>query len=161
MSGAGHTVLAFDPGREKCGFALVNASPVGGIEIIRRGIVRRDEAVGIWRDLAPEHPALTVVLGNGTGSQSLCEALALAGGDCVMVEERFTTRRARDRYFLEQPPRGWRRLIPRGLLTPPCPVDDLAATILAEEWLAAQDSSSEAAPPLRSGLVDPQNRAGG
>jgi hypothetical protein len=52
------------------------------------------------------------------------------------VPERDTTRRARERYFADHPPRGWRRLIPLSLQTPSVPIDDYAAWIIAEQFLA-------------------------
>ncbi|MES4792307.1 MAG: resolvase, partial [Chloroflexota bacterium] len=37
------------------------------------------------------------------------------------------------------PPRGWRRLAPRGLLTPPTPLDGWAAAVLAFDHLKKPD----------------------
>ncbi|HKM17981.1 MAG TPA: pre-16S rRNA-processing nuclease YqgF, partial [Limnochordia bacterium] len=33
------------------------------------------------------------------------------------------------------PPRGWRRLLPVSLQTPPVPIDDYVAVILAQRYL--------------------------
>ena len=44
--------------------------------------------------------------------------------------------RARELYFREHPPRGWRRLVPTGLQLPPVPVDDYAAILIARRFLA-------------------------
>ena len=55
----------------------------------------------------------------------------------TLVPERDSTLRARDRYFRDQPTPWWQRLLPRGMRVPPRPVDDYAAVVLAEEFLAA------------------------
>ena len=52
-----------------------------------------------------------------------------------MVDERATTLLARRRYFDANPPRGWKRLVPRGMLLPPRPIDDFAAVLIAERLL--------------------------
>jgi len=49
-----------------------------------------------------------------------------------------TTIRARARYFAANPPRGWRRIVPRGMLLPPRPIDDFAAVLIAERFLAGE-----------------------
>jgi len=58
----------------------------------------------------------------------------------LSAPERNTSLRAREVYFREYPPRGWRRLIPRGLLLPPRPIDDYAAFLIAIDWLISTAS---------------------
>jgi RNase H-fold protein (predicted Holliday junction resolvase) len=53
----------------------------------------------------------------------------------VMVDERYSSLEARDRYWQMYPPRGFFRLLPRGLRQPPRPVDDIVAIILIERYL--------------------------
>jgi hypothetical protein len=79
-----------------------------------------------------------IVVGGGTGSKAVVDRLASSfpGVNVLVVEEAHTTERARRRYWVENPPRGWRRFVPRGMLTPPEPYDDLAAVLLAETVLA-------------------------
>ncbi len=54
----------------------------------------------------------------------------------VRVNEAFTSQRARARFLAENQPRGLQRLLPRSLRTPPVPVDDYAAVLLAEDFFA-------------------------
>jgi RNase H-fold protein (predicted Holliday junction resolvase) len=54
----------------------------------------------------------------------------------ALVDERETTLLARTRYFAAHPPTGWRRFVPRGMLLPPEPIDDFAAVLIAERFLA-------------------------
>jgi RNase H-fold protein (predicted Holliday junction resolvase) len=54
-----------------------------------------------------------------------------------LVDERETSLLARARFFRDHPPRGWRRIVPRGMLLPDRPIDDYAALLIAERFLKA------------------------
>jgi hypothetical protein len=64
-----------------------------------------------------------------------------------VVPEAYTTLRARRRYFDEHPLRGWRRLFP-GLQTPPIPIDDYAAVLIAEDYLSSTSHGTPAGKAL-------------
>jgi cysteine synthase len=80
----------------------------------------------------------TIILGSGTGSGTLARAIreAFPAIHLHLIDEKGTTLLARDRYFIDHPPRGWKALIPTSLQVPPEPIDDYAALILAEKFLA-------------------------
>jgi hypothetical protein len=123
-------LLAIDPGREKNGLVVVH-----GGTVLARAVVTPDELVGrvrTWRDL---YQTAHLLIGGGTGHRAALARLAAAGLVAEVVPEAHTTLRARARYFRDHPPTGWRRLIPRGLLTPPVPIDDYAALLIAEAFL--------------------------
>lgn len=135
MSGADDApvIIAVDPGRDKCGVAVVTED--GQVRLLR--IVNRPDLPAVVADLASRDAPAALLVGDGTGSGEIVaalEALALPVAPRV-VSERETTLRARGRYFEDNPPRGWRALIPRGLLLPPRAVDDYAALVIAEDWL--------------------------
>ncbi|MBP5092751.1 MAG: resolvase, partial [Abditibacteriota bacterium] len=50
--------------------------------------------------------------------------------DIALTNEWFSTMEGRKLYFKENPPRGWRRLIPTSLQTPPRSIDDYAAVVI-------------------------------
>jgi len=58
----------------------------------------------------------------------------LAPLSIIMVDERYSSLEARDRYW-QMYPRGLFRLLPRGLRQPPRPVDDIVAILLIERYL--------------------------
>ena len=72
-----------------------------------------------------------IVLGDRTGSARFRRELAQAFPhvDIVAVDEHLSSVEARQRYWQENPPRGWRRFIPLGMQVPPEPFDDLVAVI--------------------------------
>lgn len=127
-------VLAIDPGRDKCGIALVSSEGV-----LHREVVSREGCPSAIMALSSQHSPDEIVIGDGTGSEALAgEIRGLAGAVAVVVvDEAYTSEKARKRYLLENPPKGIRRLIPRGLLTPNRAYDDYVAVILAEERLRA------------------------
>ncbi len=125
-------VLAVDPGRGKCGMAVVDRS-----EVAARGVVPIDRVVAAAVGWAREFGIHTIVLGNRTAAEDVEARLAAAlpAATIVKVDEAGTTEAARRRYFAEHPPRGWRRLIPLGMQVPPEPYDDYVAVMLAERFL--------------------------
>jgi RNase H-fold protein (predicted Holliday junction resolvase) len=131
-----HRVLAIDPGRDKCGLAVVDARE----GLLARAVVRRDDLMSTLREWRHRYRPELLLLGSGTGSRELRELLKQVSLPVQSVSERHTTRLARQRYFADTPPRGWRRLFPTSLLTPPVPVDDYAAWILAEQYLNRPNS---------------------
>lgn len=118
-------VVALDPGRN-LGVAWVRAD--GTLE---RALITDLAALG-----GLELPAGAVlVVGDGTGSAAVQEALRRRGVPFEVVDERDTTLEARALYFRDHPPRGLARLLPPGLRSPPRPVDDYAAYAIALRWL--------------------------
>lgn len=99
------------------------------------GIVETAALSGVVRDLFGRHTITAIALGGGTNAALVAAVLAQAGVPVAVVDERETTLRARARYFDDFPPRGWRRLVPRGMLLPPRPIDDYAALLIAERYL--------------------------
>ena len=77
-----------------------------------------------------------MALGRGTNAAALEAGLRSFGVPVHLVDEYETSRRARELYFRDHPPRGWRRLVPTGLQLPPVPVDDYAAILIARRYLA-------------------------
>jgi RNase H-fold protein (predicted Holliday junction resolvase) len=126
-------VLGIDPGRAKAGYAVVESGEgavvTAGIEPIE------DLAARIERVLATAEIG-AIALGKGTNSRAVAALLERFGLPIYWVDEFETSRAARSLYFAENPPRGWRRLVPQGLQLPGRPVDDYAAIIIARRFLA-------------------------
>ena len=123
-------VLAIDPGREKCGVAVLASD---GRVLVQRVVMTAalDAAVGaLIRAYEPN-----VIMGNGTTSADAKKRVEALGVPVTLVDEYRTTDAAKCAYWKAHPPRGWRRLMPRGMLVPPVPVDDFVAVILAQRFL--------------------------
>ncbi len=131
-------ILAIDPGTDKCGLAVV--APDGAI--VSREIVPTRQVPQALSRLLRDHALDTFLIGDGTSSRKLQpvvrEALGERAAALQVVTELHTTERARVEYWKLYPPRGWRRLVPLGLQVPPVPLDDLAAVMIARDYLAAR-----------------------
>jgi len=143
---ARRTVLSIDPGTAKCGVAIVRqpileAALTGPADVLHREIVETDRLVARVLALLAAHRVVdTVLIGNATRGAALLRALRAAlppDFPLYPVEEAFTSQRARVRFGIENPPRGWQRLVPAGLRTPPRAYDDYVAVLLAEDWFAS------------------------
>ncbi len=146
--------LGFDPGRDKCGVALVAAAPVAAASVavptpltaITAAVVMpTDSVMQALPQLLAEHQAETgtVVLGNQTLSkvwQAQLQTL-LPNWSLVVVDEHYSSQEARQRYWHYYPARGWQRLVPQGMRVPPRPVDDIVAVILIERWMANRETT--------------------
>jgi hypothetical protein len=107
-------------------------------EVIFRAIVPAVEVGLTCHYLLTRHGGAALVVGGGTGSGAVLDLLRQACPEVtvVTVEERDSTRQARELYWQDSPPRGLQRLLPRGMRVPPRPVDDYAAVVLARRYLA-------------------------
>jgi len=144
-------ILGLDPGKDKFGWAFVSAEGAllasgvipsalaeemvdfllgGNLEAL--SFYTREMPAGLARLESPE----TVLLGNGTAREQLCGILASRQCAFALVDEAYTTLEARTLYWILHPPRGFARLLPRGLRVPPRPIDDLAAWALVRRFLS-------------------------
>ena len=124
--------LAIDPGRDKCGVAVVARSK----EVVHRAIVPTPDLLASVRALIDSLHPVHLICGSGTGSKAILGELKAAGlpVPVTSVDESYTSEAARARYVAENPPKGLERLLPRTLRTPSEPYDDYVAVILAERF---------------------------
>ena len=120
------------PGRSKAGFAVVG--PDGGV--LARGIETIETLQGRLLLVVAGCGIDAIALGRGTNGRAVRSLLEGFGLPIHWVDEFETSRAARGLYFVDHPPRGWRRLIPLGLQLPSGPVDDYAAIVIARRFLA-------------------------
>jgi RNase H-fold protein (predicted Holliday junction resolvase) len=128
-------ILGLDPGTRKCGYALLEH--VGCAPLVL-GIAPLEQLRTQLAALVAAHPVGIVALGRGTNSAHVAAILDGLGLPHALVDERETTLRARGRFFVDHPPRGWKRLVPRGMLLPDRPIDDYAALLIAERYLSGK-----------------------
>jgi RNase H-fold protein (predicted Holliday junction resolvase) len=125
-------ILGLDPGTRKCGYAVLAR---GAVTPLALGIAPLDGLAAALTAIVAEHPIEIVALGRGTNSAQVASIVTSLGLPHALVDETETTLRARGRFFRDHPPRGWKRLIPQGMLLPDRPIDDYAALLIAERFL--------------------------
>jgi RNase H-fold protein (predicted Holliday junction resolvase) len=127
-------ILGFDPGRQKCGIAIVGLDRT----LYYHEVISSGEAISTIQSLRQQFPITMLVMGDQTSAKDWKQKLALELPDpprIVMVDERFSTLQARDRYWQMYPPSGLTRLLPQGIRTVPRPIDDIVAILLIERYL--------------------------
>ena len=126
-------VAAIDPGREKCGVAVVDEDGRVLEQAVIATVLLADEMTARVKEFRPER----ILLGNGTTSRTAEETIREAIPDVPVeiVDEYRTTDDARIAYWKANPPSGWRRFFPTSMQVPPAPVDDFVAVILARRYL--------------------------
>jgi len=127
-------ILGFDPGRDKCGLAVVGKEQ----QLLYHQVVLSQEAIATIQQLCQQFVIETMVMGDQTTAKSWKQKIVGELGTSipiVLVDERYSSLEARDRYWQMYPPKGIELLIPKGLRQPPRPVDDIVAILLIERYL--------------------------
>ena len=131
------TLLAIDPGRAKCGLAVVSGPD--SLRCLERRVVETERLTLAVGEILRRRPEIArLLLGNATHSATLRRALAAAFPQIPLelVEEFNTSVRAKARFVTENPAPGWRRLLPPTMRSPEVPYDDYAALLLAEDYFS-------------------------
>jgi len=124
-------VLAIDPGKDKCGLAVVDFS----IQVLCKKIVDREELQAYISRLINIYSIREIIIGDGTFSSEVLEDIKEVTHIPVeTVDEAYTTVEAEKRYWQEK---GglWRKIFPFITWKPARPLDDYVAVILAERHL--------------------------
>ena len=127
-------ILGFDPGRQKCGLAVLGLDR----RLYYHEVVAAESVVDKIQALREQFPISLMVMGDQTMAQSWKQRLTDELFDplrIVLVDERYSSLEARDRYWKMYPPGGLFRLIPQGMRSLPRPVDDIVAILLIERYL--------------------------
>ena len=126
-------VAGIDPGRDKCGVAVLTSNG----EIKFQSVIATENLQEVFNGLVKKFDIKIAILGNGTTSKSaqkiLQEILPVK-----VVDEKHTTEEARHLYWKKNPPQGWRKFLPVSMQVPPEPVDGIVAEILVKRFLESE-----------------------
>ena len=130
--------LGIDPGRSKTGLALVDAAG----SILALHIAHTEHIEVELSAFAGKEQLAGIIMGDGTNSKAIGQAVSkvFAAVPLGLVGEAHSTEEARSLYWQVNPPRGWRKLVPLGMLVPSEPLDAYAAVVQVKRWLALQGS---------------------
>lgn len=126
-------LCGFDPGRDKCGIAVMSPDH----EVVYHEVIGAEKALSTLQLLGENFGVKLLIMGDQTTSKIWKKEILAQFPELsiVQVDERYSSLEARERYWQIYPPQGWSKLIPRGMRTPPRPIDDLVAIILIERYL--------------------------
>jgi len=133
-------ILGLDPGRDKCGLAVMKQTN----QIIDSRIVDSNLTIDTIKKLCQNYDMDLIVMGNGTTSKDWYQKIRSslnAEIPIVTIDESNSTLEARDRYWLMYPPQGFQKIIPQGFRIPPRPVDDIVAILLIERYFKSLDDT--------------------
>jgi RNase H-fold protein (predicted Holliday junction resolvase) len=128
-------ILGFDPGRDKCGIAVMGADR----QLYYHEVIPAEVAIATISRLRQKYPISVLVMGDQTTAKAWKRQLEQNLPEpppIKLVDERYSTLEARDRYWQMYPPRGLSRLVPKGMRPLPRPVDDIVAILLIERFLS-------------------------
>jgi RNase H-fold protein (predicted Holliday junction resolvase) len=125
--------LGFDPGKDKCGVAVVDRTGVASYH----EVISSDTLLEQLPALCTQWQVSQVVMGDRTTAKQWQKKLtqALPNTPISLVDEHYSTLAARDLYWEMYPAQGFQRFIPQGMRLPPRPIDDLVAIILVRRYL--------------------------
>ncbi|MBW4523187.1 MAG: pre-16S rRNA-processing nuclease YqgF [Scytolyngbya sp. HA4215-MV1] len=127
-------ILGFDPGKNKCGLAVMGVDR----KLHYHQVVDATLAIATIASLRQQFPISLVIMGDQTTAKSWKQKLNTELPDplrIVLVDERYSTLQARDRYWQMYPPKGLGALIPKALRQISRPIDDIVAILLIERYL--------------------------
>ena len=127
-------ILGFDPGRQKCGLAIMGLDR----SLHYHQVIAANDAINCIQTLRQTYPISIVVMGDQTASKTWKQKLMALPDPLrvMMVDERYSTLEARDRYWRMFPPKGLNQLLPKGFRGIPRPIDDIVAILLIERYLS-------------------------
>jgi RNase H-fold protein (predicted Holliday junction resolvase) len=133
--------LGFDPGKDKCGVAIVDDQGQPHYhEVIPTAAV-----VEQMKILAAQWPVAQLVIGDRTTSKQWQAKLQteLPQLTIAPVNEHNSTLEARELYWEMYPAQGLQKIIPLGMRLPPRPIDDLVAILLVRRYLKVNAKLTE------------------
>ena len=124
-------IIAIDPGTKKCGYAVVNSD----MSVLQKEVIPTDNIINNIKDSFKAYKINKIILGDGTNYKNIEKRLKNHFPELkiTLIEEEFSTLKARKKYFEAHPPQGISKLIPLSLRVPPCHYDDFVAVLLAEK----------------------------
>ncbi|NET01640.1 MAG: pre-16S rRNA-processing nuclease YqgF [Sphaerospermopsis sp. SIO1G1] len=134
MTNTQPTILGFDPGRDKCGVAVMGLDR----RLYYHQVITASEAIADISSIRQQYPISLIVMGDQTTAKKWEKRLnqeLIPSLNIILVDERYTTLEARDRYWQMFPPTGLTKLLPKGMRQPPRPIDDIVAILLIERYL--------------------------
>ncbi|MEA5462169.1 resolvase [Leptothoe sp. PORK10 BA2] len=126
-------ILGFDPGRYKCGLAIVGVDRT----LCYHEVILVGEVIDHIESLRQTYPISLIVMGDQTGAKLWKHELSRLqeAPNVILVDERYSSLEARDLYWEMFPPKGLSRLLPQRIRSIPRPIDDIVAILLIERYL--------------------------
>ena len=125
--------MGIDPGRKKCGIAIVTEKG----EVVEKEIAETTNLSRKIEEILSRFSISKCILGNGTYADKVFNILQLLLDEekIIFIEEADSTYIAEQRYLKENPPLGLNFLNKIIKFKPKKPLDDYTAVVLVEKYL--------------------------
>jgi hypothetical protein len=129
----GQYILAIDPGRAKCGLAVLDYDG----NVIQKMVLPVEETLTAIALFVQQYTLSQILIGDGTGSDAIVkQAEQLLPGHISTVREKGTTLEARELAWMENPPGGIWRFLPTIFWPAPRDLDAWAAVVIGRRALS-------------------------
>ena len=133
-------LMSIDPGKCKCGLVLVDLQK----KIVDQAVVLNTKFLPKYVKTLNSYEKISkVIIGNGTTSRQNIEKLEFIMNDLIIVEEKNTTIRAKQRYFELFPTRGIKNFLPKEIFILNKNLDAVSALIILEDYYSHKFTFSE------------------
>ena len=133
-------VIAIDPGISKCGLIVADIKQKKVYEAL---VINSHLLLEYVKKKYQNEKNLQFLIGNGTSSKNYIRDLNKIVPNVIIVEEKNSTYRAKQRYFEIFPLLGIKSFLPREIFILNKNLDALAALIIMEDYFQVQFDFSE------------------
>ena len=123
--------ISIDPGISKSGLIIADIEQK---TVFRAEVIQSDYLLSYVEKINQNEHKLQCLIGNGTSSKKYISRLSEFIPDLIVVEEKNSTYRAKQRYFESFPLSGLKRFLPREIFILNKNLDALAALIIMEDY---------------------------
>ena len=123
--------IAIDPGRSKCGLAVVQENGAA----LELQLLTPENLLAQVQECLQRYPDSQILLGNGTDSEAIQQLLAPITSLLLLVDERNTTLEANALYWQNNTASFWQKLLPASWRSIAQPLDAYAAWAIALRFL--------------------------
>ena len=135
-----HKAVAIDPGVSKCGIVVAD---IKNQKVCRAQVIQSKNLITVAEKIYKSENKPQFLIGNGTSSQKYVNDLCELVPNLLIVEEKNSTFRAKQRYFEIFPLRGFKSYLPREIFILNKNLDALAALVIMEDYYQYKFKMSE------------------
>ena len=128
-------VLAIDPGISKCGIVIADLELK---KVSEATVIQSEELIIFVKKIFQQEINFKFLIGNGTSSKKYIEELNEFIPNLIVVEEKNSTFRAKERYFEIFPLKGLKNKLPREIFILNKNLDAIAALIIMEDFFSCK-----------------------
>ena len=133
-------IITIDPGISKCGIIVADLKEKKVYEAL---VINSNFLLKYLKRKYQEDNSIQFLIGNGTSSEIYIKGLNKILPNLIIVEEKNSTFRAKQRYFEIFPLKGWQCFLPREIFILNKNLDALAALIIMEGYCKFKFDVSE------------------